>query len=67
MFQPNIAGAPGDVVRIPFNHPNRLDRMGLGSLPLPGGIAEGPDGSMYVTTNSANPTIGSGAVVKITL
>lgn len=67
MFQPNNAGAPGDVVKFPFRHPNRLTRMGLGSVPLPGGIAEGPDGSMYVTVNSANPTIGSGAVVKITM
>ena len=67
MFQPNDTGAPGDVVRIPFSHPNQLDRMGLARLPLPGGIAEGPDGSMYVTINSANPTVGSGAVVKIDL
>jgi hypothetical protein len=65
MFQPNIAGPPGDVVRIPFSNPTDLDRLGGGMLPLPGGIAQGPDGAMYVSINSANPTPGSGAVVRL--
>ncbi len=65
MFQPNAAGAPGDVVRIPFRHPNRIQRIGGGSIPLPGSIAEGPDGAMYVTVNSANPQPNTGAVVRI--
>ena len=65
MFQPNAAGAPGDVVRIPFRHPTTLDRIGGGQLPLPGGIAQGPDGAMYVTTNAASHDVGSGAVVRI--
>jgi hypothetical protein len=65
MFQPNASGAPGDVVRIPFNHPTHLDRIGGGQLPLPGGIAQGPDGAMYVTINSSSPVAGSGAVVRI--
>jgi hypothetical protein len=65
MFQPNAAGPPGDVVRIPFRHPNRLDRIGGGVLPLPGGIAQGSDGAMYVSVNSANPQPNSGAVMKI--
>jgi hypothetical protein len=65
MFQPQDAGAPGDVVRIRFNHPGRLERIGGGALPLPGAIAEGPDGAMYVAINSANPDPNSGAIVKI--
>jgi hypothetical protein len=65
MFQPNVAGPPGDVVRIPFRHPQRLDRIGGGVLPLPGGVAQGSDGAMYVSVNSANPQLNSGAVVKI--
>lgn len=66
MFQPNPSGPPGDVVRIPFDDPTQLVRIGGGNLPLPGGIAQGRNGAMYVTINSANPTPGSGAVVKIT-
>jgi hypothetical protein len=65
LFQPNDAGPPGDVVRIPFRHPDRMRRIGGGSVPLPGSIAEGPDGAMYVTVNSASPVPGSGAVVRI--
>ena len=65
MFQPNSAGPPGDVVRIPFKHPTDLDRFGGGMLPLPGGIVQGKDGAMYVSINSANPTPGSGAIVKL--
>jgi hypothetical protein len=65
MFQPNPSGPPGDVVRIPFKHPKTLDRFGGGMLPLPGGIAQAPDGSMYVSINSASPVPGSGAVVKL--
>jgi hypothetical protein len=63
MFQPNSAGAPGDIVRIPFKQPTDLHRIGGGMLPLPGGIAQGPNGAMYVTTNSASPD--PGAVVQV--
>jgi hypothetical protein len=63
MFQPNAGAAPGDIVSIPFKHPTHLHRIGGGMLPLPGGIAQGPDGSMYVTTNSSSPE--PGAVVKV--
>ncbi len=65
MFQPNSAGPPGDVIRIPFFSPTTIAHIGGGSLPLPGGIAQGPDGAMYVTINSASPVAGSGAVVRI--
>ncbi len=65
MFQPNSAGPPGDVIRIPFSSPTTITHIGGGSLPLPGGIAQGPDGAMYVTINSASPVPGSGAVVRV--
>jgi hypothetical protein len=64
MFQPT-GGAPGDVVRIPFNNPGQVERIGGGSLPLPGGIAQGPDGAMYVSVNSSSPVPNSGAIVKV--
>ena len=66
MFAPTTGGAPGDLVRIPFNNPSHLDHIGAGHLPLPGGIAQGPDGAMYVSTNSSSPQPGSGAIVKVT-
>jgi hypothetical protein len=66
MFQPNPAAPPGDVVRIPFDDPTHLTRMGGGDLPLAGGIAEGSDGAMFVSINSSNPVPNSGAVVKLT-
>jgi hypothetical protein len=56
---------PGDVVRIDEDNPHDIDHFGLGQLPLPGGITQGPDGAMYVTVNSANPAPGSGAVVRL--
>ena len=65
MVPHNAAGAPGDVVRLPVRHPTQIAHIGLGELPLPGGIAQGPDGAMYVSVNSASPVPGSGAVVKI--
>jgi hypothetical protein len=64
MFQPTT-GAPGDVVRIPFRHPQQLTRVGGGQLPLPGGIAQAPNGDMYVSTNSADTDLGSGAITRI--
>jgi glucose/arabinose dehydrogenase len=64
MFQPSSAGPPGDVVAISFNHPSQITHVGGGSLPLPGGIAQGPDGRMYVTINTAGAP-GSGAVVRL--
>jgi hypothetical protein len=65
MFAPNPAGPPGDVVRIRRNDPDSQTHYGLGTLPLPGGIVQGPDGAMYVTVNSANPMPGSGAVMRL--
>ena len=37
-----------------------------GSLPVPGGIAQGPDGAIYVSIGSADTTLNGGAVVRVT-
>jgi hypothetical protein len=58
------ATPPGDIVRIPFAHPATQDRFGAGQLAVPGGIAQGPDGAMYVTVGSAAPGV-SGAVMRV--
>ena len=64
LFAPT-SGPPGDLVRIPFSDPSQLTHVAGGHLPLPGGVAVGPDGALYVTVNSANPQEGSGAVVRV--
>lgn len=67
IFAPNSAGAPGDVVRIPFADPSAIEHIGLGSLATPGGIALGPDGrSIYVATGAPDTTPDAGGVVKVT-
>ncbi len=65
MFQPNPAGPPGDLVRIPFSNPFSVQHVGLGSVPTPGGIAQGPDGAMYVAVGSPVTALGAGGVVKV--
>ena len=65
MFEPNSAGPPGDVVRIPFANPSSITHIGLGSLPTPGGIALGPDSAMYVAVGAPDTTAGSGGVIKV--
>jgi glucose/arabinose dehydrogenase len=60
------ATPPGDIVRIPFAHPTTQVHIGAGQLPLPGGIAQGPDGAMYVTVGSAAPGA-SGGVMRVAL
>jgi hypothetical protein len=67
MFQPNGDAPPGDVVRIPFRHPDRLQRIGGGQLPFPGGIAPGHEDEMYVSINSLTFVPDTGAVVKLKL
>lgn len=67
MFQPNTNAAPGDIARIPFRTPTTIQRFGGGQLPLPGGIVQGPDGAVYVTTGSADVTPNAGAVARVTL
>jgi len=56
------ATPPGDVVRIPFAHPVVQDRFGAGQLAVPGGIAQGPDGAMYVTVGSSAPGVNGGVM-----
>ena len=58
------ATPPGDVVRIPFAAPTTQDHFGFGQLPVPGGIAQGPDGAMYVTVGSSAPGA-HGAVMRV--
>lgn len=58
------ATPPGDVVKIPFAHPTQQTHIGAGQLPVPGGIAQGPDGAMYVTVGSAAPGA-NGGVMRI--
>lgn len=66
MFKFGPGGPPGDVVRIPFSNPAAVQHIGGGRLPLPGGIAQGPDGAMYVAVGSAGATtIANGAIMKV--
>ena len=65
MFQPNAAGPPGDLVRVPFAHPSVHQHVGGGALPLPGGVTPGSAGSLYVSVNSADVTPGSGKIVLV--
>jgi len=44
---------------------DNLIHIAGGQLPLPGGIAQGPGGAIFVTVNTANPAPGSGMVVKV--
>lgn len=65
MFAGGVAATPpGDVVRIPLSSPTTQTRFGRGQLALPGGIAQGPDGAMYVTVGAAAPGR-SGAVMRL--
>jgi len=65
MFKFNRSGPLGDLVMIPFDSPTHLRHIGGGQLPFPGGIAQGPDGAMYVTVNSAGPAAANGAVMRV--
>lgn len=70
LFHQNPQGPPGDLVKIAASdvarrHTDDLIHIGGGSLPLPGGIAQGPGGAMFVSLNADNPAPGSGSVVKV--
>jgi hypothetical protein len=70
LFRQNRQGPPGDLVKITSSEVARrttddLIHIGGGSLPLPGGIAQGPGGAMFVTLQADNPAPGSGSVVKV--
>lgn len=67
MFQGGFgATPPGDVVQIPFANPTQHTRIGFGQLAVPGGIAQGPDGAMYVTVGSSAPGQ-HGGVMRVTV
>jgi hypothetical protein len=65
LFYPNAAGPPGDLAKAPFDHPSAITHVGGGSVPLPGGIAQGRDGAMYVSIGSADPTAHSGGILRV--
>ena len=55
----------GDVLKISFEHPNtRRESLTNQTLSVPGGVAVGPDGSVYVT-NKTNGFPGAGEVVRL--
>ena len=66
LFGATANGFPGGLVQISFADPTSLNRLKADQIFLPGGIAQGPDGAMYVTTHSADPTLASGQVVRVT-
>jgi hypothetical protein len=70
LFRQNPQGPPGDLVKIVASEVSRrttddLIHIGGGSLPLPGGIAQGPGGAMFVSLTADSPTPGTGSVAKV--
>jgi hypothetical protein len=55
-------GPVGDVVAIPFAHPDQHAQLTGGALSFPGGVAVGPDGHVYVSNMS---TSAAGQVVRL--
>jgi hypothetical protein len=65
LFYPNDSGAPGDLAMAPFDDPSAITHIGGGSVPLPGGIVQGPDRAMYVSIGAADPTAHSGGILRV--
>lgn len=66
MFYGFQSGPPGDLARVPFDDPSTIEHVGAGQILLPGGVAQAPDGSLYVTTGAAAPP-GAGGVARVTM
>jgi hypothetical protein len=58
-----FAGGTGDVVRVPFRHPEQKTRFGHGQVILPTGIAAGL-GAVYVSSFGSSVEAGTGQVVR---
>jgi hypothetical protein len=65
LFYPNDSGPPGDLAMSTWAHPSAITHIGGGQVPLPGGIAQGPDGAMYVSVGVADTTPHSGGVMRV--
>jgi hypothetical protein len=66
LFYPNASGSPGDLAYVSVTSPDAITHVvGNSSIALPGGIAEGPDKAMYVSTGSADTAPRSGAVLRV--
>jgi len=66
LFYPNASGQPGDLAYASATSPDTITHVvGNSDIALPGGIAEGPDEAMYVSTGSADTSPRSGAVLRV--
>ena len=63
-FITNINFTGGDVVKIPFQHPEIHTPLTGNALTFPAGVAGGPDGNVYVSNNVA--FVPQGQVVRLT-
>jgi hypothetical protein len=66
LLYPNASGPPGDLAYASLTSPDTITHVvGNSDIALPGGIAEGPDKAMYVSTGSADTSPRSGAVLRV--
>jgi hypothetical protein len=70
LFHQNRQGPPGDLVKIIASEVAKrttgdLIHVGGGKLPLPGAVAQGPSGALYVALNADSATRGTGSVARV--